>query len=151
MILVTSANGHVGSIIVKALASHGLPVRAFGSAGDEGLTQVERGVDYLTGDFFDSPTLRLAFEGVDQVFHIAPSDSPSEFAIGQTMTELAAGVQDPAVCLLLCDPSVHRPPAASHEAPGGAISGRLRRPIYDPATHDFLQTVGIEKAVQEGS
>lgn len=53
MVLVTSANGHVGGIIVKALAFHGIPVRAFGRAGDAGLPRLENGVEYLTGDFFD--------------------------------------------------------------------------------------------------
>ena len=89
MILVTSANGHVGTKIVEALASRSLPVRAFGRAGDAGHDHKLSGVDYLDGDFFDPPTLRRAFAGVDQVFHLGPPENPGEFAIGQAMIDLA--------------------------------------------------------------
>ena len=151
MILVTSANGHVGSLIVKALASHGLPVRAFGRAGDAGLPQVERGVDYLTGDFFDPPTLRRAFDGVNQVFHIAPPDSSGEYAIGQAMIELAAEfkirqfVFFSVIHTYLALPQ-HRMKLLVEQY---LVDSGVPYTILQPTI--FLQTAGIEKALQSGS
>lgn len=52
MILVTSANGHVGSKIVKAAVAHKLPVRAFGLAQGGSPAEKLSGVDYVEGDFF---------------------------------------------------------------------------------------------------
>ena len=90
MILVTSASGHVGTAIVRALTRAGLPVRAFVHS-EEGKGQLSQlGVnDVVVGDLLDPTQLGAAFEGVTQVFHIGPPENPGEFAIGQAMIDLA--------------------------------------------------------------
>ena len=152
MILVTSANGHVGSKIVKAAAALNLPVRAFGLS--EGPNPADRlsGVDYLDGDFFDPPTLRRAFDGVDQVFHIAPPEHPREFAIGQSMIDLAAEFKVRQFCFF----SVIHPyiAALAHHrmkllVQQYLLESGLPYTILQPTI--FLQTAGIEKVLQTGT
>ena len=151
MILVTSGNGHVGGIIVKALASHGLQVRAFGHYPDAGSPRLETGVEYVEGDFFDPPTLRRAFEGVDQVFHIAPPDSSGEYAIGQAMIELAAEFKiRQFVFFSVIHPYIalpqHRMKLLVEQY---LVDSAVPYTILQPTI--FLQTAGIEKALQDGS
>ena len=149
MVLVTSANGHVGGIIVNALASHGLPVRAFGRAGDAGRHRLS-GVEYLTGDFFDPPALRRAFEGVDQVFHIAPPDNPGEYAIGQAMIEVAAEFKiRQFVFFSVIHPYIalpqHRMKLLVEQY---LVDSAIPYTILQPTI--FLQTAGIEEALKTG-
>jgi len=105
----------------------------------------------LTGDFFDAPTLRRAFEGVDQVFHIAPPDNSGEYAIGQAMIELAAefkirqfvffSVIHPYIAL-----QQHRMKLLVEQY---LVDSGVPYTILQPTI--FLQTAGIEKALQSGS
>ncbi len=89
MILVTSANGHVGTPIVRALAEADQPVRAFVHS-ECGLELKNLGVqDVVIGDLLEPSQVRSAFEGVTKVFHIEPPEHPRELAIGQTMIDLA--------------------------------------------------------------
>ena len=95
MILVTSASGHVGTSIVRALVNADQPVRAFVHS-ERGLTLKDLGVqDVVIGDLLEPSQLRSAFKGVTKVFHIGPPEHPRELAIGQTMIDLAQeyGVQ----------------------------------------------------------
>ncbi len=89
MILVTSASGHVGTSIVRALVKADQPVRAFVHS-ERGLELKDLGVqDVVVGDLLEPAQLRSAFEGVTKVFHIGPPEHPRELAIGQTMIDLA--------------------------------------------------------------
>ncbi len=89
MILVTSASGHVGTSIVRALVNADQPVRAFVHS-ERGLELRGLGVqDVVIGDFLEPAQLRPAFKGVTKVFHIGPPEHPRELAIGQAMIDLA--------------------------------------------------------------
>lgn len=89
MILVTSASGHVGTSIVRALVNADQPVRAFVHS-ERGLKLKDLGVqDVVIGDLLEPSQLRSAFEGVTKVFHIGPPEHPRELAIGQAMIDLA--------------------------------------------------------------
>jgi uncharacterized protein YbjT (DUF2867 family) len=89
MILVTSASGHVGTSVVRALAKADQPVRAFVHS-ERGLKLKDLGVqDIIIGDLLEPAHLRTAFEGVTKVFHIGPPEHPRELAIGQAMIDLA--------------------------------------------------------------
>jgi uncharacterized protein YbjT (DUF2867 family) len=89
MILVTSASGHVGTSVVRALVKADQPVRAFVHS-ERGLKLKDLGVqDIIIGDLLEPAHLRAAFEGVTKVFHIGPPEHPRELAIGQTMIDLA--------------------------------------------------------------
>ena len=152
MILVTSANGHVGGAIVGALASRGLPVRAFGRAGGTSKEGKSSNVDYVDGDFFDPLTLRRAFEGVDQVFHIAPPENPGELAIGQAMIDLAAEFK---VRQFVFFSVIHPYIAAlAHDrmkllVQQYLVDSGIPYTILQPTI--FLQTAGIEKVSEGGT
>jgi uncharacterized protein YbjT (DUF2867 family) len=90
VILVTSANGHIGKEVVNVLRSRGMKARAFVRKAERGQENQSDVLEYFEGDFFDRESLRRAFVGVDRVMHISPPHIPGEFAIGQTMIELSA-------------------------------------------------------------
>jgi uncharacterized protein YbjT (DUF2867 family) len=89
VILVTSANGHIGKEVVNVLRSKGMRARAFVRKAERGQEDQSGVLEYFKGDFFDRESLRRAFVGVDRVLHISPPHIPGEFAIGQTMIELS--------------------------------------------------------------
>ena len=89
MILVTSANGHIGKEVVNILRTRGMKVRAFVRKTEHGQEDKSGVLEYFKGDLFDRESLRRAFAGIDRVMHIAPPHIPGEFAIGQTMIELS--------------------------------------------------------------
>jgi uncharacterized protein YbjT (DUF2867 family) len=89
VILVTSANGHIGKEVVNVLCSRGMKARAFVRKGEREREDQSGGLEYFEGDFFDRESLRGAFVGVDRVMHISPPHIPGEFAIGQTMIEFS--------------------------------------------------------------
>src|SRR5665213_1030795 len=74
--LVTGANGHLGSRIVRKLAGRGRPVRALvrktsklDGLQDQGV--LLPGVEVVYGDMLDAASLAAALRGVDRVFHTA--------------------------------------------------------------------------------
>jgi uncharacterized protein YbjT (DUF2867 family) len=89
VILVTSANGHIGKEVVNVLRSRGMKARAFVRKAEREQEDQSGVLEYFKGDFFDRESLRRAFVGVDRVMHISPPHIPGEFAIGQTMIELS--------------------------------------------------------------
>ncbi|MGZ4507549.1 MAG: SDR family NAD(P)-dependent oxidoreductase [Blastococcus sp.] len=78
-VLVTGADGFIGSHLVERLIAEGADVRAFclynsnGSAGwlDESKTFQESGSEPLLADIRDPEAVRHAVAGVDVVFHLA--------------------------------------------------------------------------------
>jgi uncharacterized protein YbjT (DUF2867 family) len=89
VILVTSANGHIGKEVVNILRTRGMKVRAFVRKTEHGQEDKSGVLEYFKGDLFDRESLSRAFAGIDRVMHIAPPHIPGEFAIGQTMIELS--------------------------------------------------------------
>jgi dihydroflavonol-4-reductase len=74
--LVTGANGHLGSRIVRALLARGRAVRALLRPGSplRGLEEgggLLPGLEAVRGDLLDPPSLEAALQGVDRVFHAA--------------------------------------------------------------------------------
>lgn len=73
-VLVTGANGHVGSMLVKELVEHGYQVRAsVRDPNDPSKTAHLRqlGVEIVQADLFDPASLRAACEGMDGLFQVA--------------------------------------------------------------------------------
>jgi dihydroflavonol-4-reductase len=69
--LVTGANGHIGSRLVKLLVERGRKVRAFvrPNADLSGLQGLD--VELVRGDVLDEGSLKEALKGVQRVFHTA--------------------------------------------------------------------------------
>jgi len=78
-VLVTGADGFIGSHLVERLAAEGAQVRAFclynsrGSAGwlDEIPASVRAGLDIRLGDIRDARFVERAMDGIDVAFHLA--------------------------------------------------------------------------------
>lgn len=85
MVLVTGAAGKTGRAVVRALAQHGLEVRAlvFREAHSAPLRELGA-VQVLAGDMRDEGTFRAATSGVRAVYHICPNVHPEEVAIGKS-------------------------------------------------------------------
>jgi NADH dehydrogenase len=69
MILVTGANGYVGSHVVKRLAASGRPVRAMVRRPQE--YPAPAGVEVVLGDLNKPQTLGAAVDGVEAIIHAA--------------------------------------------------------------------------------
>ena len=75
--LVTGASGHIGSAIVRQLASSGRKVRAMvrPTSRLDGLQDVDGkilpNVEIINGDLLDPPSLARALEGVEVLYHTA--------------------------------------------------------------------------------
>jgi NAD dependent epimerase/dehydratase len=76
-ILVTGADGFIGSHLVEHLAAQGHDVRAFvlynslGSRGWLDSAQLPRGVEFFAGDIRDPQSVRAAMQGCQVVLHLA--------------------------------------------------------------------------------
>lgn len=71
MIIVTGANGYVGSQTIKLLASQGTPVLALARSEAHFDKIRQLGGTPVKGDVTDAASLDSAFRGVDQVIHLA--------------------------------------------------------------------------------
>jgi dihydroflavonol-4-reductase len=70
-VLVTGANGFLGSAVVRALLADGSAVRAFVRAASDQRNLEGLSVELATGDLTDRATLRAAVKGCSAVFHVA--------------------------------------------------------------------------------
>jgi NAD dependent epimerase/dehydratase len=78
-ILVTGADGFIGSHLTEALVNHGYNVRAFvyynsfNSNGwlDTVSDEIKNKIEYFHGDIRDPNGVRHAMKGIDKVFHLA--------------------------------------------------------------------------------
>lgn len=70
-ILVSGANGFVGSAVVRALLRHGYPVRALARASSNTANLDGLDVEIFRGDLLDAGSLERALEGCEGLFHVA--------------------------------------------------------------------------------
>ena len=71
MILVTGATGHIGNVLVRKLIEQGEKVRALIWRGEDTTPLEKLDVETVEGDVLDPESLKLAFKGVEKVFHLA--------------------------------------------------------------------------------
>ena len=70
-VLVSGANGFVGSAVVRALLRHGYPVRALTRASSDTANLDGLDVETMRGDLLDPPSLERALQGCEGLFHVA--------------------------------------------------------------------------------
>ncbi len=89
-VLLTGAGGRTGQAIVPALASAGHAVRVFVRRAESGAELTALGAaEVAQGDLNDDAAVTDALQGIDALYHIPPTMSPDEIAIGQRL--IAAG------------------------------------------------------------
>lgn len=71
MDLVTGATGHVGNVLIRQLVARGKKVRAFIMPGESLTPLKDLDVERVEGDVLDSQALDSAFQGVENVYHLA--------------------------------------------------------------------------------
>lgn len=72
-ILVTSASGHTGSLVVKELLERGYPVRAFVRRRDSRSERLRKaGAEIIVGNLFDMRDLRRALVGIQRAYYCPP-------------------------------------------------------------------------------
>jgi uncharacterized protein YbjT (DUF2867 family) len=74
MILVTGANGTIGSHVVTALTDAGLPTRALVRSPEKGEAARRRGAEVAVADLADRGALGRALEGVERLFLVTPGN-----------------------------------------------------------------------------
>src|SRR5262245_64915498 len=82
-ILVTGGSGFLGSALVKALVGAGEAVRVFddNSRGAlRRLREVERDIDFVSGDIRDAAADDAAMRGLDEVHHLAFVNGTATFS-----------------------------------------------------------------------
>ena len=90
MILVTAANGNQGKLLVSRLLAAGLAVRANVRSAASGDALRAAGVsDVVVGDLAEPDVLARAVRGVEKVYHVGPTLSPSERSVGFAMVDAA--------------------------------------------------------------
>ncbi|HLS15720.1 MAG TPA: NAD(P)H-binding protein [Beutenbergiaceae bacterium] len=97
-VLVTGATGTVGRALIDALQRAGAPVRAL--TRDPGTAELPAGVEVITGDLTDPPSITPALQGVDRA-HLIGFTGPRGAGGGEPLTMApeivarleAAGVQ----------------------------------------------------------
>ncbi len=90
MILVTAANGNQGRLLVPRLLAAGRQVRA--SVRSEGSADAlhAAGVsDVVVGDLVDPDVIARAVRGVERIYHVGPTLSPSERTSGFAIIDAA--------------------------------------------------------------
>jgi uncharacterized protein YbjT (DUF2867 family) len=95
LILVTSAYGNQGRVLLPKLRTAGQHVRALRATPGRDHELRELGAEeVLVGDASDPSTLRQAVRGVDTIYHIGPSAHPREREMGISIIDAAreAGV-----------------------------------------------------------
>ena len=91
MILVTAANGNQGRLLVPQLLAAGETVRASVRSEASAAALRDAGVtDVVVGDLADPAVLQRAVAGVEKIYHVGPTLSPSERAVGFAMVDAAA-------------------------------------------------------------
>ena len=90
-ILVTAANGNQGKLLIPRLLAAGESVRASVQSEASAAALRRTGVtDVVVGDLADPRVLQSAVRGVGKIYHVGPTLSPSERAVGFAMVDAAA-------------------------------------------------------------
>ena len=97
MILVTGANGTVGSEVIRALVARGAPVRALVRAPEKAAGLEEQGVEVTIGDLEDRASLSAALVDVDRAF-LVTSIPPNQVEIQGNFVEAASAAGVLAIC-----------------------------------------------------
>jgi uncharacterized protein YbjT (DUF2867 family) len=95
-VLATGATGKFAGLVVPALVSHGIDVRAVVHEPDKKHIPLERGAgETVDADLRDPASLRAALDGADGVFLITPAFAPDATEMGLNLVEAAraAGVR----------------------------------------------------------
>jgi uncharacterized protein YbjT (DUF2867 family) len=95
-VLATGATGKFAGLIVPALVSHGIDVRAVVHEPDKKHIPLERGAgETVAADLRDPASLRAALDGADGVFLIVPAFAPDATEMGLNLVQAAqaAGVR----------------------------------------------------------
>ena len=71
MNLVTGATGHIGNVLIRKLLERGEKVRALIWRGEDTSSINDLPIEQVEGDVRDPASLDAAFEGVDNVYHLA--------------------------------------------------------------------------------
>jgi dihydroflavonol-4-reductase len=71
MILITGATGHIGNVLVRQLLNVGEEVRALIFPGEAIHSLVDLNIEMVEGDILAPESLKPAFRGVRDVFHLA--------------------------------------------------------------------------------
>jgi uncharacterized protein YbjT (DUF2867 family) len=96
MILVTSANGNQGRLLIPKLLAAGHTVRALVRSDTSAQRLRQLGVHAtVDADLADPAAIGHAMAGIEKVYHIGPTIHPREREIGQAMVDAAraAGVR----------------------------------------------------------
>ncbi len=89
-VLVTGAGGRTGQAIVPALAGAGHAVRVFVRRPESGAALKALGAaEVAQGDLDDDASVAGALQDIDALYHIPPTMSPNEIAIGQRLIAAA--------------------------------------------------------------
>ncbi len=70
-ILITGANGFIGSAVLKLLLNKGYEVRAMVRKGSDKRNFSNLNMEVIEADLLDQPSLKRAVKGCDYLFHIA--------------------------------------------------------------------------------
>jgi uncharacterized protein YbjT (DUF2867 family) len=90
MILLTGAAGKTGLAALGQLSMHAVPVRALVHKAEyENAVRSAGAEEVICGDLRDTELIRVAFAGVNSVYHIPPNMSPDEFEIGRLVVSEA--------------------------------------------------------------
>lgn len=91
MILITSAAGGVGRPLVRGLTARGLAVRAFvKNSAQAQLARSDGATEVSVGDLRKPADLEQALAGVQQVYHVAPTQVIDEVPIAEVLIKAAA-------------------------------------------------------------
>jgi uncharacterized protein YbjT (DUF2867 family) len=89
-VLATGATGKFAGLVVPALVSHGIDVRAVVHEPDKKHIPLERGAgETVDADLRDPASLRAALDGADGVFLITPAFAPEATEMGLNLVEAA--------------------------------------------------------------
>lgn len=89
-VLVTGAAGKTGRAVTRALVRRGVRVRAAVRAGSRGVPYAGELVRVVTLDLVTGQGLRVAMDGVDGVYHLAPNVHPDEVRMARWVAHCAA-------------------------------------------------------------
>jgi uncharacterized protein YbjT (DUF2867 family) len=136
-VLVTGATGQFAGLVVPALVSRGVEVRAFvhdpakqGQAKDAGADEV------AVGDLRDPSSVRAALDGVDGVFLIIPAFAPDTSALG---TGIVAAAQEAGVRRVVFSGVYH--PSLS------LVNHASTRPVEEALYHSDLEFTILQPAM----